>query len=92
MVSLLIFESVWYNLAEATVAQLAEQTFRKRQVKGPNPFGGSFILTGSIKLRQFEKSTCPHYCVNVSRKPIGLMNGFNFQRVFESRKAKIVFD
>jgi len=28
----------------------------------------------------------------VSRKPIGLMNGFNFQRVFESRKAKIVFD
>ena len=29
----------FYN---ATVAQLAEQTFRKRQVKGSIPFGGSF--------------------------------------------------
>ncbi len=25
----------------ATIAQSVEQTFRKRQVKGPNPFGGS---------------------------------------------------
>ena len=29
----------------ATVAQLAERAFRKRQVKGSNPFGGSL---GSI--------------------------------------------
>ena len=26
----------------ATVAQLAEHTLRKREVKGSNPFGGSF--------------------------------------------------
>ena len=30
----------WYNSFVATVAQLVEQAFRKRQVKGPNPFGG----------------------------------------------------
>ncbi len=28
----------------ATVAQLAEQAFRKRQVKGSNPFGGSTTI------------------------------------------------
>ena len=28
----------------ATVAQLAEQAFRKRQVKGSNPFGGSITI------------------------------------------------
>ena len=32
---------VWYNVQSiATIAQLVEQAFRKRQVKGPNPFGG----------------------------------------------------
>ena len=28
----------------ATIAQLVEQPFRKWQVKGPTPFGGSFNL------------------------------------------------
>lgn len=32
---------VWYNLSHATVAQMVEQTFRKRQVMGPIPIGGS---------------------------------------------------
>ena len=33
----------WYNLAagNATVAQLVEQTLRKRQVMGSTPIGGS---------------------------------------------------
>ncbi len=34
----------WYNNAVATVAQLAEQALRKRQVKGSSPFGGFFCL------------------------------------------------
>jgi hypothetical protein len=32
---------VLYNLPTATVAQSVEQTFRKRQVMGSIPFGGS---------------------------------------------------
>ena len=32
----------------ATVAQLAEQAFRKRQVKGSNPFGGSTHYTAFL--------------------------------------------
>ncbi len=35
---------LWYNALRnriATIAQPVEQTFRKRQVKGSNPFGGS---------------------------------------------------
>ena len=34
---------VLYNPAHATVAQLVEQTFRKRQVMGSIPFGGFLI-------------------------------------------------
>lgn len=34
----------WYNNAVATVAQLAEQALRKRQVKGSSPFGGFIAL------------------------------------------------
>ena len=34
----------WYNMDCATIAQLVEQPFRKWQVKGPTPFGGSFNL------------------------------------------------
>jgi hypothetical protein len=30
----------WYNTAHATVAQMAEQAFRKRQVMGSIPIGG----------------------------------------------------
>jgi uncharacterized protein YggT (Ycf19 family) len=43
---LLLYALHWYNPSRltvsfsATVAQLAEQAFRKRQVKGSNPFGG----------------------------------------------------
>src|SRR4030067_2804571 len=34
--------------SDATVAQLAEQAFRKRQVKGSNPFGGSYSVLRCI--------------------------------------------
>ena len=34
----------WYNTAVATVAQLVEQAFRKRQVAGSIPTGGSSSL------------------------------------------------
>ena len=30
----------WYNPGRATIAQLVEQAFRKRQVMGSNPIGG----------------------------------------------------
>ena len=51
----------------ATVAQLAEQAFRKRQVKGSNPFGGSKIYREHI----FHRSTTGHP-LQVYRVPIPL--------------------
>ncbi len=38
----------------ATVAQLAEQAFRKRQVKGSNPFGGSIVQSFLLNFLIFK--------------------------------------
>jgi hypothetical protein len=42
----------WYNLRRqenATIAQLVEQTLRKRQVVGSNPTGGSDSIIQRVK-------------------------------------------
>ena len=36
----------WYNFLYATVAQLVEQSLRKRRVKSSTLFGGSYIVLG----------------------------------------------
>jgi hypothetical protein len=41
---------------QATIAQPVEQTFRKRQVKSSNLFGGSIIKGGPVLLRSRASS------------------------------------
>ncbi len=40
-----------FKAENATVAQAVEQAFRKRQVKGSNPFGGFFVLSTTAHVR-----------------------------------------
>jgi hypothetical protein len=46
----------------ATIAQLVEQTFRKRQVKGPIPFGGSKESPLHSKIEYKGDSTIEQHC------------------------------
>ena len=49
---------VQYNAAHATVAQQAEQSLRKRRVKGSIPFGGSNVLISALIVLQQDAEKC----------------------------------
>jgi nucleoside phosphorylase len=91
-------------LHAATIAQLAEQAFRKRQVKGSNPFGGSFRLSrGGMEVSDYQRILL--YVAmeeeakmvlrglglkEIQRAPIGLPGSRRYSGTFQDRQIHLV--